>query len=454
MAPKLHLETLHAEGGQSPFVARDESSTGGMASHDDLQYTDCPIKECGEMVLTSELDSHIEMHDEEHGENDADTPTIHSSSKEARGENTKEPGFGTNFANTRLSIDEHRGTSSSNESASQISTKAAWKAILKMPDISSKSHSKPPSNVPRQLGKSDLGAYAHEKQMPPWLVRLLQADGEIKTINRLDSDGKYRKMRYCINQAPDIIPIITQLLDQDPMVHYAYLCDPAVLHVSKLSREGGFCGYRNIQMMCSYIIKTRFPGHQVFKNKIPTIFDIQEYIEKAWDLGINAQGRIETGGIRGTRKYIGTPDAQAMLCCLGIPCEANALKTRRKDQTPAYQLLYKEAEQYFVDGCTIFDRKVRQTSLPPIYFQHPGHSLTIIGFEQLIDGTTNLLVFDPSFHDSSKVTKLVGQTFRHKSPGSLLKAYRRGTKYLKRFNEFEILKCVLRHLPRFIKPAN
>jgi hypothetical protein len=76
--------------------------------------------------------------------------------------------------------------------------------------------------------------------MPSWLVRLLQADGEIKTINRLDKDGKYRKVKYCVNQAPDIIPILTQLLAQDPMVDYAYICDPAVLHVSKLSREGTF----------------------------------------------------------------------------------------------------------------------------------------------------------------------------------------------------------------------
>jgi hypothetical protein len=71
---------------------------------------------------------------------------------------------------------------------------------------------------------------------------------------------------------------------------------------------GGFCGYRNIQMMCSYIIGVESQGYEHFKGKIPNIFDIQENIEHAWDLGINAQGRIETGGIRGTRKYIGTPD--------------------------------------------------------------------------------------------------------------------------------------------------
>ena len=33
-------------------------------------------------------------------------------------------------------------------------------------------------------------------------------------------------------------------------------------------------------------------------------------IESAWDKGINDTGRVETGGIRGTRKYIGTPEAR------------------------------------------------------------------------------------------------------------------------------------------------
>lgn len=61
-------------------------------------------------------------------------------------------------------------------------------------------------------------------------------------------------------------------------------------------------------MMSSYIIGAESQGHDILNEKIPTIFEIQEYIETAWDNGIFAQGRIETGGIRGTRKYIGTPD--------------------------------------------------------------------------------------------------------------------------------------------------
>jgi zinc finger-containing ubiquitin peptidase 1 len=73
---------------------------------------------------------------------------------------------------------------------------------------------------------------------------------------------------------------------------------------------GGFCGYRNIQMMTSYINAVKFQGYQNLGRKIPTIFQIQDFIESAWDAGINTQGRLETGGIKGTRKYIGTPEVR------------------------------------------------------------------------------------------------------------------------------------------------
>lgn len=61
-------------------------------------------------------------------------------------------------------------------------------------------------------------------------------------------------------------------------------------------------------MLVSNMLALKTPGHQLFDGKIPTIFQIQDYIEKAWDEGFNATGREETGGIKGTRKYIGTPD--------------------------------------------------------------------------------------------------------------------------------------------------
>jgi zinc finger-containing ubiquitin peptidase 1 len=82
---------------------------------------------------------------------------------------------------------------------------------------------------------------------------------------------------------------------------------------------GGFCGYRNIQMLVSYIIGANSYGADHFAGEIPSVFKIQELIESAWDLGINPQGRIETGGVKGTRKYIGTPEVRrtmfSCLCC-------------------------------------------------------------------------------------------------------------------------------------------
>jgi hypothetical protein len=75
--------------------------------------------------------------------------------------------------------------------------------------------------------------------MPSWLVKLLQEqDGAYKSGVRIDNNGNMRKVRWCRNMAPGIIPVLEQLLDQDLFVEFAYLCDPAVRHVSKVKREG------------------------------------------------------------------------------------------------------------------------------------------------------------------------------------------------------------------------
>ncbi|KAF8859589.1 DUF1671-domain-containing protein [Acephala macrosclerotiorum] len=455
----LHMETQHPENGESPFVVTDDASVAALVSlqdEDDVEYVNCPIEGCGEALLLTELESHVEMHEEEGNGSQGDSDE-HSSKRLKI-----EPQIGNSF-DTKLSY-ALRNLDDPNEDAKSVSEKSShdlqtvakstWKSILKMPDTSAKS---PPSkdtskanSSKKRLGKSELGPHAHEKQMPSWLVKLLkEKDGEMTTIYPT-INGRQKRLRYCPNQTAEILPVIEQFLDQDEATAYAYTCDPAVRHVSKLKREGGFCGYRNIQVMCSYIIGAESQGHEIFNGKVPTIFDIQEYIESAWDMGISSQGRVETGGIRGTRKYIGTPDAQAMFCSLGIACDAQGLKPKA-GQRPAHELLFTAVENYFINGCTDFDPKVRTTTLPPIYFQHPGHSMTIVGFEKKKDGSRNLIVFDPMFHDAVDVVKLVGQEFTHKYPGDKLRAYRRGIKYLKKYNEFELLKLTPPKRPEIIE---
>ena len=193
--------------------------------------------------------------------------------------------------------------------------------------------------------------------------------------------------------------------------------------------------------MVSYVVGAQFPGYNLFPQDLPSVFDLQNLIEDAWDRGINARGRIETGGIRLTRKYIGTPEAVAMFQGLNIPCSVSAFKHKKPEKSR--NLLLRDVEKYFQMGNYQPEGKVRATTLPPIYWQHPGHSLTIVGIEKTNTGETNLLVFDPIFRDGSSIARLVGfRRLEHRFPDQLLKPYRRGSRYLARYRAFELLKYV------------
>ncbi|KAH0359767.1 hypothetical protein KCU65_g9791, partial [Aureobasidium melanogenum] len=60
--------------------------------------------------------------------------------------------------------------------------------------------------------------------------------------------------------------------------------------------------------------------------KTPTISDLQIRIEEAWKAGYNAHGMTQTGGIRGTRKHIGTSEAEALLLSMKVPCTGSAFQ--------------------------------------------------------------------------------------------------------------------------------
>ncbi|KAK5663075.1 hypothetical protein OQA88_6491 [Cercophora sp. LCS_1] len=418
---------MHAEG-DLPFVAKGEDGHVpdgiNLNETEDPPYAECPVDGCGELLLFDELAYHIDLHAGE-VETDTELAQIQSDCTRASG-STSAP------SRSHRETERHRRSDKA-AGSSQAKAISAWKKLLRMPESSSSSTSSStmssrhrksskttaPSDhtAPKRLGKSQLGKHAHEDRMPEWLVSHLQKGGQVK--------------------AEGVILVIAQLLEQCSSTKYAYLCHPCVHHISKLKKEGGFCGYRNIQMMTSYINATKLQGYRHLDRKTPTIFQIQDFIEAAWDAGINSQGRIETGGIKGTRKYIGTPEALAMFRLLDIPCDAQGFKNREEGKSEA--LLMEYVENYFQSGVEDPTQRVRQTNLPPIYFQHAGHSMTIIGYERQRNGARNLIVFDPMFHDASSILKLVGHKFNYTFPDLALKAYRRGNKYLHRYREFEVL---------------
>ncbi|KAK4229871.1 peptidase family C78-domain-containing protein [Podospora fimiseda] len=437
----LHVETMHSED-ESPFVVKDDAGKGrdsspspSAAKTEEPLYAECEVEGCGELILLDQLDYHLELHSDETGEQ----PNSHEKSKAS----SSAP-FPSASSSNRDREHHHHHRSSRDHEATAHQSKAVsfWKNLFRMP-VSSPSAQRvakrcSDSNSGRaetsrlkRLGKSDLGRYAHEEQMPAWLETMLRRDGQA-----VRSKG--------------VVSILAWLLEQSPISKYSYLCHPCVQHVSKVKGEGGFCGYRNIQMLCSYVIHNRVQGYEHLGNDIPSIFQIQDFIEEAWDKGFNSSGRIETGGIKRTRKYIGTPEAIAMFRLLKFPCEAQGFK--HDEPKAAETLLLDYVEQYFKSGLpfpnplqyTQPQQHVQVTDLAPLYFQHRGHSLTIIGFEKLYNGNRQLIVFDPYFHDASSITKLVGKNKNlpphHPSPDSALRIYRRGTKYLRPYREFEVVK--------------
>lgn len=295
--------------------------------------------------------------------------------------------------------------------------------------------------------------------MPSWLQRLLETSGTVTMENRIRRDGTLEKVETVVNEITGAIPVLAYLCEQDTSVAAAWFCHPSVRHVVKFNREGGFCGYRNIQMIISYIRGAHSPGYEAFENGTPGILRLQDLIEGAWDRGFNSVGRVETGGIKGTRKYIGTPEAQALLLSLGIPCEGRAFSKGAEGSDDnigrTYERLMAFVETYFTgpyaSNPASSNRKIVKTDLPPIYFQHPGHSLTIIGYEQRTDGSHNLLVFDPMFKPSPAIMRIIdgglsrlqrsggSSSLTSRRPEDMLRAYRRGPVYLRRYSAFETL---------------
>ncbi|KAG5999292.1 hypothetical protein E4U54_001939, partial [Claviceps lovelessii] len=203
----------------------------------------------------------------------------------------------------------------------------------------------------------------------------------------------------------------------------------------------GFCGYRNIQCLISYIISTRSSGCEIFGNDIPSVFQIQDLIERAWDMGFNSNGRLETGGIRGTRKYIGTPEAQALFNSVSIPCSVKAVRGSKNEKP--YQELLNEIEAYFEQAGGSEDHtKIRSTDLPPIYLQFQGHSLTVVGFEKNMENKYYLYVFDPSIRNPQAIKKNSRNDRSENNWAkiqSVIRPYRRGEAYFSKHDKFELL---------------
>jgi hypothetical protein len=243
------------------------------------------------------------------------------------------------------------------------------------------------------------------------------------------------------------MPILRQLIDLDREVYTAYLCHPSVTQIGKRTWETGFCGYHNTQMSISYIQNSKHPAHTLFPGFIPSILDIQDWVETAWDEGINPHAKLEIGGLRGTRKWIGTLEVDTLFQYMGIPHRIHQFHdTLETNNQYADQNLLDWVESYFRDAAVDDGSKVKCTLKPPIYFQRPGHSLTIVGVEKMKDGKRNLLVFDPMYQVPAAMLAYIEKGRARETNAKLLRLYRRSQNRLYNYADFEATTYVSRYV--------
>ena len=341
-----HVELIHPEGGDSPFIVKEfpnETAPGSSdaarslaegthdeSSTDPEKYVSCPHG-CGEQILQAEVSIHTDFHmaerlaiDEADG---LEVPTAIEISSGSSNDETAIDDITNRFSSDLPRVLRNRKQPSPLRKSNRWSFREFLLGSTSLPPRKAIQKTLAPKDGKvKRLGTSELGPYAHERQMPGWLRLMLEEGAKVTVTNKIGLNDSLARVEAAVNETPDLVQILARLSELDPTVERAFYCSTGVRHIVKLKGEGGFCGYRNIQMLISYIRAAGGTGQEHFKNKIPSIIQIQDMIERAWDMGFNSSGKIETGGIRGTRKYIGTPEV-IVISILGSPLVGTDLCT-------------------------------------------------------------------------------------------------------------------------------
>jgi len=442
-----HFEETHND--DPPFVTYEarprssplrsntnyHSSAIDVARPEDL-FAVCDRPGCGQDFLISEIDEHLHFHAalevaEEEASHAPPLPPRRTTSPVSP---TSQASF--QFAPTRERVstrDESRSRSIPDTAARPHSYSAGRPGRVVPPDRFFR-----PPREHRHLAIEQVGPYFRERQMPDDVRDVLIREGNPREVTFQSRDGRLRREMVYNNHTDGIIFVLSEICAMDKTTSRTYLCHNAVRHVYKIQCAGQFCGYWAIQTVLTCLQYMDPAGPQW----IPNVLQIQNAIEAAWDRGLCEIARTELGGIRNTRKWIGSTESYAFFQYIGwnaIPFEFQS-DSQPGGKTAITKLLdYVEA--YFISGedGAYKHRTSVETKLAPIYLQRPGHALVIVGMERKRDGSRNLLVFDSSYQVSVPVQQLAAGRSVHTSVERLLEVYRRSEERLSEVSNFEVI---------------
>ncbi|XP_064802034.1 zinc finger-containing ubiquitin peptidase 1-like isoform X2 [Oncorhynchus masou masou] len=172
--------------------------------------------------------------------------------------------------------------------------------------------------------------------------------------------------------------------------------------------KGWGCGYRNFQMLLSSLQRMEPYTTCLSEGSVPSIPQVQVLIEGAWREGLDPQGATHFNQrLQGTRAWIGATEIYAL--CTSLRVSARVLDFHQPTGPgDTHPRLFDWVKQYFSQTGARLPPRVVQTTQPPLYLQHQGHSRSIVGVEQKKNGSLCLLLLDPGCTPGD-VRKLLSQ---------------------------------------------
>lgn len=178
---------------------------------------------------------------------------------------------------------------------------------------------------------------------------------------------------------------IGALLRSNSGVKSVRLARYLVLHKICSEDRGFGCGFRNLQTVISSLLFEPEIRRVCGFTQTPNITQIQVDIERAWREGFDQMGASQLGRrLLGTRKWIGATEVATFLQYHHIRVHVVDIKLHT-NRTEMQKRLIDWVKQYYESTATPF----------PLYFQHEGHSRTIIGVEDK-GNKSSLIVYDPN----------------------------------------------------------
>ncbi|CAA2968093.1 Hypothetical predicted protein [Olea europaea subsp. europaea] len=288
----------------------------------------------------------------------------------------------------------------------------------------------------------------------------LRYDAKGTTSGRIDTEEKFcysveTQIKESFCQVEDgLMALLAKCLESDSKNAVSILSG-YIDHFQSVESEdvGWGCGWRNIQMLSSHLLKQRQEAREVLyggSGFVPDIASLQRWLEIAWERGFDTHGSNDFDQkIYGKRNWIGTTECAALFRSFGLrarivdfcgkdiildktagkmkamqvygPMDKFLLKGDSKILDAASssngsrthfsipfgnikgdQVLIEWVWNYFSDNNPIQygNQRVVFSGKPPLYFQHDGHSRTIIGIQvqHQINGTQHykLLILDPA----------------------------------------------------------